>query len=206
MLYNKLNLLVGEVVNDRREEISGIRFEDKATIGTDGFSLVKITTPNINPDEFPQNPSEPLEVMKTYPPFTISKKSIKGLGELISDDVYNIPILQCFGISEIGKETVSFVDTDLESFRKTTIKKMEDNYPDNDIKNLLKQKKQAKIEIRVDVKFLKRIIDIINRFLEYGDKEVKISISGNNDPIRFDVENKFFNQKLIALLMPRHSK
>src|SRR3990167_9580767 len=78
MIYNSLNLEAAKFAakENHRPELACIFFKDKATIATDGYKLVEISTPLATSEEFIVNGKTP---MAGCEPFLLPAGEVKAI-------------------------------------------------------------------------------------------------------------------------------
>jgi len=198
MLYNKFNLEVSKFAGDSygsKPELGGVFFTSRATAASDGYKLIEVSVPSeLKPEEYPSVNGK--KAMRGCRPFIVPAPALK---EIKINNGSSLPILNCIGVGHLDKEKVEFLNTNLDESEIKTIKKIEAKYPD--YQQLFNQEKPV-LEISVNAKYLKEIMDFMSKFVDTGSKEVKIKLYGSNKPIMFTAENNSTRQKVRALLMP----
>jgi len=201
-LLNRFNFLIHTFCDNTtsRPEIGGLFVSPKETCATDSFKLIKVDTPkDLNPADYPVIPNRP-KPLSDFKSFILSKEKARDVLNIFNSQKSSIglPILDNVVITRNDKEMVEIGKTDLESFNSIMSRKIEGDYPN--YKELFVERGKF-VEIQVNPKFLKEIIDFYVSFVDSPIKSIKIKVPvKENEPIRFygKRENK---QEAQAILM-----
>ena len=180
-----------------KQELNGIFVTPEHTISTDGFTIIKVDTPkDYDLDDFPIIPNKP-KPLESFKSFILPKTSATRILSIFKESA-NLPILDNAVLISNKKETAEIGTTDLENFSSITSQKVIGEFPK--YKELFVEKGKH-IEITVNPKLLKKIVDFYISFLGTPEKGIKIKIPVKADePIRFYGERKN-GQKAKNLLM-----
>ncbi|MHA1329594.1 MAG: hypothetical protein ACTSR2_00820 [Candidatus Hodarchaeales archaeon] len=167
---------------------------NKESVATDGFSLIRVQTPSES--EFPVQDGK---AMKNFNPFILPKEEAEKILKNLPSKA-SLPILENFVVLNQNQGSVEFGITDLDVFLRMKSRTIEGEYPGY---GEILTRKGRHIRISVDKKFLKRIVDFFNDFVDSKVNEVILEIPVEpENPIRFIGERNETGQKAEALLMP----
>lgn len=176
---NKNILKIAKIAN-KKDSFTDIAITKNSVIATDGYVLAKL---NLKDDvsDFPAIPNEKL--------ITEDKQIIVNAQDVIDNLVFykkeqKLPILNNTALAGETDETVSFINTDLKTTKKITLKKQDASFPDC-TKILNKENKTLKIGLKV--KSLLKILEL------YKTDESIIMYINPNDPldsINFENQSK----------------
>jgi hypothetical protein len=198
-MYNSINLEALKIAskNNYKPEIAGVIFTKDATIATDAFRLIKISTPkNGNIEEFPAN----IKPLQEFKPFIIPADSLKAFKIAKTKNTRTIPLLENAVITEITPTTATLTSTDLDTINKKEFYTVEGEYP-NWEQIMPTTEPIASFSINGD--YLAELLTILTK-LDPGQKEVKVKFYGKNMPIKLDSGNEF--QTGMAIIMPIYDK
>jgi len=205
MFLNKYNFLVEKFAlkDSSRIELTGIFVSPKETCATDGVKMIKVDTPkNFKLDDYPKIPNKP-KPLTNFKSFILPKEKAKDILNLFKtrEKDLALPILNNAIIVRNDKTGVEIGMTDLKSWNSIFSQRIEGEYPR--YKDLFVERGNF-IEIEVDVKFLKDIIDFYTAFQDKTHLKIKVPTKPN-EPIRFEMTRRD-EQQAKALLMPIKSE
>ena len=204
MLYNKNNLLVSNIASkdETRPVLTGVRFEEKATIATDGYKLMIVSTP---PDDSIDDVSEidgAITPVTTSTPVNIPSENVKQLSKSLPKK----PILPWFSntfFTSKDDEMVEMVTTDGINHQKHTTKAIVGDYPQY---NAILPKDKPQAVVSLNVKILKQVIDTINQMdISDNANTIKISLQGELQPVSITTTTDQ-KQQVQAVIMPVRTK
>lgn len=200
---NKFNFLIHTFCGKQmtRPEIGGIFVSPKETCATDSFKIIKVSTPkNLDVNDYPVIPNRPKPI-SNFKSFILSREKAKSIVSIFSSqkDSESLPLLNNAVIVRNDKERVEIGKTDLESYDSVMSRKLEGEFPNY---NKMFVENGKFIEIDVNQKFLKEVVDFYVNFVDSptGGVKIKIPIKGG-EAIRFYAKRKD-GQETNALLMP----
>jgi hypothetical protein len=206
MLLNKFNLSIAKLASKEvsRFTLSGIHVTPKATVVTDGHSLMAVSTLETPAEGFPNRTDSGLTLQDTFKPFNLSAElALKAAADLPKRS--NLPILQCAAIAVNGDPNKPKVlTTDLE--RHAEYPAMESaNFPDWE--RVMPRTDAANFAISLDARKLKPILE---QFIAFAD-----TVSKDRAPVTFRFEDptkavrmdaKANEQTMTGLLMPMRAE
>ena len=202
-MYNRENFSVAKIASkdQGRYHLNGIYCHPKFTVGSDGKTLMIVTTPKkVDIKEMPIPTGE--ELIDKFDPFILDLKDAQKIEKSIPKKS-PLPILQHIVIlkSESESPFVKLFTTDLQSQNITVSKKIDGEYPE--FGKVLPKGKPIKV-IRVQTKLLKALLDAIE--IAQGSVEmpyVDLKIYDNGmGPIGLKSINNNTGQRITAVLMP----
>jgi len=198
---NKFNFLIHTFCAKEvtRPEIGGIFITPSHTTATDSFTMIKVSTPkNLDVNDYPVIPNRPKPI-SDFKSFILSKEKAKSIVSIFNsqEDSDSLPILNNAVIVRNDKERVEIGKTDLESYDSIMSRKVEGEFPKY---NELFEESGKFIEIEVNPKLLKKVIDFYVNFIDSPKGSIKIKIPVKKDsPIRFNAK-RMDGQETSALL------
>lgn len=201
-LLNRFNFLIHTFCDNTpsRPEINGLFVSPKETCATDTFKLIKVDTPkDLNPDDYPIIPNRP-KPLSDFKSFILPKAKAKDILNIFNSQKSSntLPILNNAVIVRNSKNMVEIGKTDLESFNSVMSRKIEGDFPN--YKELFVERGKF-IEIQVNPKLLKEIVDFYVSFVDKPVKSIKIKVPvKENEPIIFFGERED-KQTATAMLM-----
>jgi len=182
--------------NGQRIELQGIFVSPNHTVATDSFIMIKVDTPQIDSTDYPVIPDK--KPLSHFNSFILPQEKAKEVLSIFKKSTA-LPILENAILLNDKKESIEVGTTDLESFLSITSRKMQGKYPNY---NELFIESGKFIEIKVNPKLLKKIIDFYVNFMDSDLDGIKIKIPvDKNSPIRFFSKKKS-GQKADAIIMP----
>ena len=179
-MYNSINFEALKIASKKevKPEIAGVLFTKDATIATDSFRLIKISTPkNGNIEDFPSN----ITPLKDFQPFIIPAKALKDFKIAKTENTRTIPILENAVITEITPTTATLTSTDLDTVNKKEFYTIDGEYPDWE-RIIPTAEPVASFTIKGD--YLAELLAILAKL--DPKKEVKVKFYGKDMPIRLD--------------------
>jgi DNA polymerase III sliding clamp (beta) subunit (PCNA family) len=199
-MYNSINLEALKIAskNEVKPEIAGVLFTKDATIATDAFRLIKISTPkNGNIEEFPAK----IKPLKEFKPFIIPADSLKAFKIAKTKNTRTIPLLENAVITEITPTTATLTSTDLDTINKKEFYTVDGEYPDWE---QIMPTTEPIASFSINGEYLAELLTILTK-LDPQTKEVKVKFYGKDMPIKLDCGNEQF-QTGMAIIMPIHEK
>jgi len=202
-LLNRYNFLIHTFCDksSTRPELGGIFISPDHSVATDGVKMIKVDNPkDVNSDDYPvlPNKSNPLGKFNS---FILPQEKAKEVLSVFNNQKKSetLPILNHAIIMKNDKDNVEIGKTDLESFNSITSRKIEGEYPKY---NELFIERGKFIEISVNPKLIKEILDFYVSFIDnpVGDVKIKVPVKAN-EPIRF-YGKRDSGQEAKAVLMP----
>ncbi len=190
MIYNKHNLDIAKIAHKDRDPISGVMFSPDKTVATDGFRLIEVSTPNIDPSDFPV--IDGAVAVKECDSFIVNAKTLK---EIKITKVKNVGIVNNVAIKEIADDRVDFMTTDLETNKVTTARKIKGDFPDYE---QIVPKEDPIAEITLNGEYLAEMLSIMAK-LGGNENAVKIKFYGEGRPLLLESGDL---QKARGLIMP----
>ncbi len=190
MIYNKHNIDIAKIAHKDREPISGVMFSPDKTVATDGFRLLEVSCPNIDPSDFPV--IDGAVAIKEFEPLIVNAKTLR---EIKIPKVKDIGIVSSVAIKEITDDRVDFMTTDLETNKITTAKRVKSDFPDYE---QIFPKEEPIAEINLNGKYLAEMLSIMAK-LGGNENKVKIKFYGEGKPLLLESGEL---QKARGLMMP----
>lgn len=203
---NKFNFIISKFCDNsgRKPEISGVFINSKGegeSVATDSYKLIRVSTEKgFKKEDYPiiQN-EKPAENFKS---FILPKEKANDIVKLFKKENKSLPILNNAVILKETENTIEIgkIDNELQGLNKIISQKIQGEYPDyQSIYN--EDKKEKYIEIMVNPKFLKEIVDFYSQFCDTSTPKLKIKISEKeSNPVRFYAKRQS-GQDAEALLM-----
>jgi hypothetical protein len=197
-VFNKFNFdLASLAAGEQRYCLNGIHVTNDFTEVTNGHYLMRISTPQINPDELPYGPNQ--EKPYTGPINAIvSADAAKQIQKNIPKNG-NLPILNNAFPGPNTKEdgsSIEFVTTDLETWNPVSVRPVGAKYPNCDA---VWPKKQPNLVMGFNPDYMMKLCQ---QFKKNKVKVVKLSIYGIHEAMMFEGKNEDTEQDIKALLMP----
>jgi hypothetical protein len=194
--FNKRNFSILRLVANGYY-ISGIRLTEKFTEVTNGYYLVRVSTPKgIDLKDLPRD-----KIHKPYSrkridivvPFDAAKKIAASIPNSAA-----VPILNGTWLgSNTSKELIEFLTTDLSTWNASTFKLEDAKYPRTD--KLLQKKRRAKLKIGFSTRYLR---DVFDTLLKMGFESSLLEFRGDKEPVRILASKVGEDQDVVALVMP----
>jgi hypothetical protein len=187
MLLNKHNLEIAKLVKDAdRNSGSRIRTENvyvspDYTAVTDGSMAVKVTTPKMSRDSYPDLADKGVPaVVDDFAPFHVPvETALKVLkGHPGGGRKTSIPILQCIGVALTANGDPALVTTDLEVHQVVPVKPDKNVSYVEDIDRVFRSPGEAMLTIHLDGKRLLALVQAAVKFLGNSrrDNEVVLKV------------------------------
>jgi len=204
MIYNKNNLIIQNIINknEARTELTGILVKKDRTVATDSFCLIEVK--NVKPlaenKDIPalqgvKNLTSMVKQGQIVPTATIKKV----LGNLKENK--DLPILEnCFLThTKNDKTQIQFTTTDLKNENNVLSKTIDEKFPDYE--KIIPPERGIKITL--DLKILKKVIDVLNKMdlADINNNSAEIFITNSNKPILIKTKTKQ-EQEVRAVIMP----
>ena len=172
---NKFNFLIHTFCAKdlSKPEISGIFVSPKETCATNAFIIARVSSPkDIDINDYPVIPNR-AKPMSNFSSFILAKEKAKSIVSIFNSqkDSDTLPILNNAVIVRNDKERVEIGKTDLESYDSVMSRKVGGQFPKY---NELFEENGKFVEIEVNKKFLKSIIDFYINFIDDPVSGIKI--------------------------------
>jgi len=207
-MLNKHNLAVHQFVTKEagRYATNVIHVTPKETVATDGTVLVRVSTPKLDPANFPL--VDGVKPSATFKPFNLSVDAARTIEKAIPKKS-TIPILSNVMID--GKATDAHPDKDLPDCAVLAVSDLENPqvfHPKKDGGNfpnwqaVIPKREEAKFAICLDARLLAKLAQFAAKFAA-NDRvhEVRIRFYGEDKPVRLDAQGED-GQEWTGVLMP----
>lgn len=199
-LYNKFNFEIAKFCakQESRYTINAVLIEPGATIVTDGFLLIKVTTPNheIKFEDFPQIPGQ--EVVRPSGNELFPRQAALDLASSIPSKK-KIPVLNNAAMLKTGKEQVGFISTDLKLTKPTIVSKLRVNFPPYEG---LFPSEEAVARVAFNSKHMAELCGFLSKFAGSHTHTVIMTVYSRGKAIKLESQNSYTGQDATALLMP----
>lgn len=200
-LLNKHNLSIAKFCSkeNSRYEVGGVLITDVETVATDGHTLVRVSTPEVPADQFPE--IEGFKAKESWKPFILPREAALRLAkELPSKDT--VPALACAAVgdaTDAGTEAV-FATTDLETKLVVSVRKPDGQFPN--WKQVVPSTDDAKATITLNANYLKELFSAIAAFTK-GDTLplATLRFFASEGALRVDASNEA-GQYFTGVIMP----
>ncbi|MGH9966887.1 MAG: hypothetical protein ACREBG_03500, partial [Pyrinomonadaceae bacterium] len=208
-MLNKFNLRIAQFASQEasRYTLTALLITSKATVATDGSSLVWVSVPSTKSEDFPfaNFPAGIPQPSDTFTPFLLNADAAKAIEKVIPKES-GLTILNHVAVSQEkdaeGRLQTALCVTDLETPQVFRPRPVSGTFPPYE--NLFSSKKPLR-RVAVSARYLARIAKFAAEFSARGEgmDALYISIPQNEkDPIRFDCHRDNEEQGMSALLMP----
>jgi DNA polymerase III sliding clamp (beta) subunit (PCNA family) len=197
-MYNKNNLAVANIASKSsiKPELASVLFEKDATVATDSFKLVRITTPkDLNFDDYPTDNGKSFKPVDGVMLKANHVKTVKP-PKLTPALKKSIPELDTVVVNDLDDDAVEFVTTDCEVMDKKRVFKVNGTYPKYE-QVIPKTEPTAAVMINVD--HLLQTLQVLKNVTD-GFGTLELEVRGVHEPVIIKANNG--TQEGLGLVMP----
>lgn len=192
MIYNKANLDITNFASKddtRPAALRGVYLTKEASVATDSYRLIEVSTPDINADDLPSiMPNNDIEGIVPINAIKKASKNIKTNNEL--------PILENVS-SEVKGDSIVLNSTDLETTDRVETRLIEEKYPEY---KLIMPTDKPGYTIKVNPQYIK---DVADYFIKHGaEKHMTIQLYNDDKSAVMFTGKTVAGQTIKALVMP----
>ena len=202
--FNRANFSIASLADEDRRYL-GVLVTNEKTEVTNGHYLLRVTTPDLNPEDYPTGPNGHKPIDKDFR-CILSKDSAKQIEKAIprGPKVGSLPILKNTWVVDDNEETIGFVATDLDTWSPITARKVDGRWPNTDNDSTIWPKDEPVLEIGFNLEYLEKLCKEMKSIIGKSKSNplAKFTFYGSEKPVKIEADNLDTGQDVTALLMP----